>query len=362
MRILFFGSYHATYSRNEILLRGLQENGVKIIHCNILNTKNIKKKIKLFQKALSTNFDIIFVAFPAGYFSFPLAMCLRLLKRKPIVFDTFISIYNTKINDHKSIKKGSLVANFLREMERFYFSRADIVIADTLAHLKYYSKEFNIPESKFRCIYVGSNDKKYFPVEMEKNGEIFNVLFFGNYIPLQGVPIIFAAAKLLIKNKKIKFTMIGGNDNNEIYQDMRNFSMLNNLENVEIIPFLHEENLILKLREADLLLGIFGKTIKTNLVIPNKVFAGIALQKPVLTLRTQAIQELFKDNHDIILCKTNNPNDLAEKIVKSYKQQSELQKISINGYKTYIALLTPYKIGKDLKEILQNFLYQKIAS
>ncbi len=47
---------------------------------------------------------------------------------------------------------------------------------------------------------------------------MFNVLFWGNYIPLQGIKYIILAAKELEKHSDICFTLIGkGQDYNNIY-------------------------------------------------------------------------------------------------------------------------------------------------
>jgi hypothetical protein len=35
MTILYFGNYNPNYSRNRVLIRGLRENGVKVVECNV---------------------------------------------------------------------------------------------------------------------------------------------------------------------------------------------------------------------------------------------------------------------------------------------------------------------------------------
>ena len=59
--------------------------------------------------------------------------------------------------------------------------------------------------------------------------------------------------------------------------------------------------LALRIKEADLLLGIFGNSNKAGNVIPNKVFQSLATGKTVITRKSNAYpKELLNLNNGII--------------------------------------------------------------
>jgi glycosyltransferase involved in cell wall biosynthesis len=56
-----------------------------------------------------------------------------------------------------------------------------------------------------------------------------------------------------------------------------------------------------RIASYDIALGIFGTTAKAPLVIPNKIFHYAACAKPIVTIDTPAIREVFTDDVNIKL-------------------------------------------------------------
>ncbi|UYP47980.1 hypothetical protein NEF87_004265 [Candidatus Lokiarchaeum ossiferum] len=355
MKALFFGSYHQNYSRNRIILKGLQANSIEVIHCNIFNVRSFKRKWLLLKKALNEEYNIIFIGFPASILAMPIALLLKCVKRKKIVYDPLISQYNTKVNDYHMFPKHSLRGNILRFVENLSFNMADVLISDTKIHGNYFSEEIQVPKSKIHRVFVGSDYEKENSISKSKT-QHFQVTFFGSYIPLQGIPIIFQAAKILLNQTEIHFKIIGGNPKKILFREMLEFKLKNNLNNVEIIPFMQETQLINELNRADIILGIFGNSIKSQIVIPNKIYAAIALEKAIISSNHPAIRELFTNGHNAILCKAEDPESLANSILTLYTNSILRTKIAHEGYKTYLQYCTPKKIGNQLKKIFRETL------
>ncbi|MFA6459679.1 MAG: glycosyltransferase [Patescibacteria group bacterium] len=173
----------------------------------------------------------------------------------------------------------------------------------------------------------------------------FIVGFWGKFIPLQGVPYIIEAAKILEFDSDINFELIG---DGQTYQESISLAKKLGLTNICFagqVPFIE---MPLRIKKYDLCLGIFGETEKTLRVIPNKIYEAIACVKPVITANTPAIKELFYDQNNILLCQRANAKDLAEKIIL-LKNNHDLRKtIASGGYKLYHQFCRPVVIAEKL--------------
>lgn len=335
MTILYFGAYDPNYPRNKTLIKGLRENGAEVIECNS-RSRSFVKYIELFFKYLKIrgNYDVIVIGFP-GQESMFLASLLTFRlgskQAKPIIFDVFTSHYGGHVLDRGKHGQKSFRSQWYWWIDKKSVELSDIALLDTDAHIDFFEKEFNLPRAKFKRIFVGTDSSIFYPRETKKNTDKFLVHFHGHYIPLQGVEYIIRAAKLLEK-ENIVFNLIGRGQtylkNRELAERLR----VNNINFIDRVPY---EKLSDYINTADMALGIFGNTLKTELVIPNKVFEAIACAKPVVTAETRAARELFIDWHNVLFCRKADPENLAEKIIILRKDQNLRRKISEAGYLLY---------------------------
>jgi glycosyltransferase involved in cell wall biosynthesis len=344
MKILYFGSYKPSYPRNKIILDGLRENGVEVVECNVQHGTSLRL-IKLFVRYLQLNkdFDYMIVAFPGQEIMF----LARLICWKPIIFDVFTSHYMGYILDRKYFSENSLRAKYYRFMDTWSCKLANIILLDTQAHIDYFVKEFNLPAAKFRRIWLGANSELHHPVP-KQDRDTFSALFWGSFIPLQGVEYIIRAAKIL-ENEPIVFNLSGRGQtyeyNKKLADDLK-------LKNVNFLGRTSDEELAGYIRDADVCLGTYSDGLKADITIQNKIFESLASKKTIITEKTTSIQELLNDGQGVLWCNKADPVDLAKKIL-TLKNNSELnQKIAEEGYKLFLEKLTPYKIGQDLVKIL----------
>lgn len=361
MKICYYGDYLPNYSRNLILLKGLRRNHQTVVECNYpfpkLSTniisiyKNIKAQIKILSMHAKISYDAIIVGYPLV----KAIWSAKIIKKQPLIIDPFISNYNTIINDLKLYPKESIFSSLLHLFDKTIFASGKIVLADTKAHAKYFSSEFGIPIEKFKVIYVGADNDLYFPREDIPHKQ-FTVGFYGNYIPLQGIEYIIDAANILKGYyPHIKFELIGGNKKNNYFRHIIHKIYKLQLKNIRIIRQINEYKLPYYIQKADIQLGIFGDSIKTRLVIPNKAYTALAMKKPLITSETIAIKELFKDKFNCLLCNRADPVSLANKILKLYENEKLRTKIANNGFQTYLKNCTPQilaeKLLNEIKEI-----------
>ena len=85
MTICYFGNYLKDYPRNQILIKGLRLNGVKVIECHTRH-RGFRKYWSLFwqHQKVKRQYDYLLVAFSPTLVRFA-----RLISRKKIIFDIF---------------------------------------------------------------------------------------------------------------------------------------------------------------------------------------------------------------------------------------------------------------------------------
>src|SRR6266481_1167281 len=146
MKICFFGIYDPLYARNSILISGLRANDCEIIECCVdpREYRGLSKYRELRRKAKELNkqntFDAVFVAFPGQ----TVVWLARFIFNVPIIFDAFLSLYDSNVFDRKVYSKYSL-----RGIKDYFFDwqsvrSAHAVLLDTEAHITYFSKTFGI--------------------------------------------------------------------------------------------------------------------------------------------------------------------------------------------------------------------------
>ena len=345
MRICYFGSYNRNYSRNAVIIKGLKENGVKIIECNSKN-KYIFRTIHLISKALTLKFDVLFVAYP-GHLDIFAAKIVSIIKRKPITFDAFISTYDTMINEWNYGTRYSLKGIYYHWLDKTSCQIADIILLDTKDHIDYFVKEFKLKREKFRWIPVGADETKLYPHKKTKKTKKLQILYYGHVQPLHGFNYIVDAARLLQNKKDIEFTFIGGN---RWFRNVRDKNKdLTNTTFKNPIPY---KDLINDIINTDICLGIFGTTAKAQNAIPNKVYETLAMQKPIITGDTKAVRVYLTDKENAILCKTGSSKAIAESILLLKNNPELRKKISKNGYRLFKNNFTTKKIGHTLKNII----------
>ena len=346
MTVLYFGTYNSEYARNRVLIDGLRQNGVEVIECRD-NSSGIRKFINLFKKhrQLKNRYDLMVVGF-LGQQIVPFA---RLITRKPIIFDAFLSLYDSNVFDRKTVKRSSVRAFYYWILDWLSMHLADVVLFDTKQHIKYASKEFGININKFRKIWIGAADSIFYPMP-KPNSEKFLVVFHGSFIPLQGIEYILKAAKICEKDG-VNFLIIG--DGQEKKKMLRLADELS-LKNVEFAGFMSQEWIREKIALADVCLGIFGDTQKTQRVIPNKVYECLAMQKPVITADTPAIRELF-DEEDMALVKVANPESLASAVLRLKNDSNLADRLAVAGYNKFKNNASPHVLGGRLKDIINEF-------
>ena len=315
MRILYFGTYNPDYSRNRVLIKGLRANGLEVVECRV-SAKDKLRYLKLAWRFFkSDRFDFMMVGFPGQEIMF----LARLLTRKTIIFDAFTSHYGGYILDRQYFTKNSWRAKYYRFLDTWSCKLADLVLLDTNAHIDFFVREFKLDRKIFLRVFVGTDSEVFYPREVKKETDNFLVHFHGHYTPLHGVKYIIKTAKLL-ENENIHFNIIGNGQTFKNDLKLAESLCVGNISFIDPIPY---QELPLFMANADICLGIFGDSPKTDLVIPNKVYEAMAMGKAIITADTPAVRELLSDKENALFCRKADAKDLADKI-KLLKNSPEM--------------------------------------
>ncbi len=343
MKICFFGSFDKNYSKNVVLLKGLTQKNVQVIHCyhpNYFTLAHYPSLLWQFlTKALET--DIIYVAV-FGHYDVLFAFILGKIFRKIVIFDPLISIYNTRVEDRKYFTPESFRAKFYIWFDSMNVALSDLVVMDTWTHFEYWHKNFGLKKSKTILVRVGADETVLIP-KPTKNNKKIRLLFYGSYQPSQGALNIIETANLL-RDEGWDWTFIG---NGQQREEVQNYAKKHNLEKVKFIDSMSFEKLSSYINNSDIVFGALGTTIKTNMVIHNKIFQGLAMGKVVVTSDTDAVKEIIRDNKEAILVKAD-PKYINKRIKELIKNKQKIDQISNNARELFLNNFTSIKIAESL--------------
>ncbi len=353
MNICFFGYPNQNYSRNSVLIKGLRANKAKISLCTDKTGLFLTRYIKLFKKfqKIASKVDVIFVMFP-GHLNMPVAWVLGKIFKKPVVFDCFISLYDTYVFDRQAFPKDSLKAKFYWHLDKLSCQLADKALLDTQSHINFFVRTFKLPRHKFEYIPVGADDSDFKPIKKTKtkNQKII-IEFHGMFTKLHGAEHFVRAAKALEKHKNLEFWLIGSSTNY-----LFPLKLVEKLKpkNLKHWPRLTVKQLAKKTAQSHISVGHLGPTQKARMVITNKMYHALASRVALIAGNNLATREFLTNKKDCIYVKMNDQKDLVDKIKLLVQQPKLRQKIAQNGYKLHQSQFSNKILGKKLLQILKH--------
>lgn len=349
-RLCFFGTYNKTH-RNNSLLKGLRAQGYEVIECYSAAKKPWRYFSLIRQHwQLRHSYDVMIVGFP----NHGLMLLARVLTRRPIIFDPFISLFNTIVEDRQQKASSTFKARRAWWIDTLSVRLADWVLFDTAAHAAYFQATYGLGREKCVVVPVGADESQFVPAPAAEGGTkgAFRVKFYGSYSPLQGVQYIIEAARRLQDQPDIHFELLG---HGQTLAEMKALAAEHNLTN---LTFIEERislpELVAFLQTADVCLGIFGGTVKSNMVVPHKVYDALALGKPVITADTPAIAEFFTDREHLMVCRDADGAALADTIVQLRDDAVLRNHIATEGRKLLLAQFTPVQLVRPLVSLLER--------
>lgn len=371
MRIVFWGTYDLGKPRVRIMLRGLRENGLEVIECHRDIWKGTEDKSQLYWQKKTRiavrwllaypflilcylkqpKHDVVIVGY-LGHLDVLVLWFFAKLRGTPVVWDAFLSLYDTAVCDRKLFRPNSVPARLLYGLEWLACRAARLVLLDTATHATYFGERYKIPPEKLTHVFAGV-EPEFFPYrEPQTQSGSITVLFYGQFIPLHGIETIVEAAREL-EDRPIKWIIVGHGQEAPKISKMLALKPLPSLLWVPWVPY-HE--LSTWIAQADICLGIFGKSDKASRVIPNKVFQVLASGKPLITGDTPAIRELLSPEMEgVYLTPVGDAHALADTVAN----WNMVKRLNKRFHVSLLKQILPDAIGANLLEHINKIVHVK---
>ncbi len=212
----------------------------------------------------------------------------------PLVVDPLISAFQKDVDEKRKFISTSWRGKWSQTCESRQFQLADIVVADTPAHAGYYQDTLGVAPNRLKVLYVGAEPDLFRYAPPPQASPPYDILFFGSFLPLQGVDTIIEAANLL-NRPDVRWTLLGQGDMHD-----RARALAAGCAHVHFEPWIDYPSLPVRIARAHILLGVFGDTPKANMVIPNKVFQSMAVGRPLITRTADGYRNSGMNESEIV--------------------------------------------------------------
>lgn len=357
--VLFFGSYDPHYPRTWTLFHVFRHLGFDILEINC-KEKRGWDKYRFFWREFTKvrgKFSLVVVPFQ-GFVFFPV---IRLLTRKPILFDAFISRFETNTDDRGYHKAWSLRGRYDYFLDWLPCHFAQLMLVDTLAFGRYFQKTFGCPAAKIHRFWTGTNRERCRPVTGTRDSKKFVIGFQGKAVArITGLEYLVEAMERLKEHRDIVLRIIGPE---EKMGPVKALIKEKRLTNIEFTGWILQEKLSDALGACNVIVGSFGNTEKLKKAIPLKIWDGLAMGKPLLVGDTPGVREAFTDNEHLVMARLADARDIAGKILELKEDRIRLERIGRCGHEYFKTRFSIARIAGELEKKLEAMgLFQRVLS
>jgi glycosyltransferase involved in cell wall biosynthesis len=352
MKFLFICGREIDYTRNQVLLRAFRRIGEveTVVESGIAKSlvfRSARIAIRALPKCIFNNYDLIFV----GFYGHLLMIPIGLLGKHPIIFDAFVSTYDTLTSDRHSFTPKSHIGKLAAFLDRYACHFANRILLDTHAHEEYFSTTLGVPNNKLCSLPVSCNEEIFYPKGISIDKTL--VLSYSSYLPIHGIETIIEAAEIL-RNEQIQFVLIG---QGPLYKKIFSYANELSLKNVTFKPPITLQCLSEEIAAASICLGgHFGISDKANRVIPGKIYQMLAMGKPVIAADSLANKELLQHGISAYLCPPGNPTALAKAILDLHHDPLLCIRIGMGGRKIYENFCSETIVTEKLRKLVSELI------
>ena len=355
-RVCFFESYYTKYIRSQTLLEGLSKHKLTIQPCMVNEHSLLRypKALFCFLKTIRHS-DVVI----ANLRSWEILPLLRILTRKPIIYDAHISIWQSYCEERRKARPDSFLGRILFHIDALNCRLADKILIDTKTHADYFSTTFSVPREKFLPVYISCEDSLFHPLNQSDSSETSETTVFwvGSGIPLQGLEVIIDAMKL-VSDLPIHLRIAGASPIlNRIMKQVTD----DDISNITFLGRIPRKQVVTEIAESDICLGGHYSLIpKAKNVIAAKLYEMIAMKKPVIAGDNSAVRELFSHRRDLFLCEMGSASSLANAISELHKSPPLRNELAAAAFKLYSEKLRPEILVIPLVKTIYNLAAEEM--
>jgi glycosyltransferase involved in cell wall biosynthesis len=243
-------------------------------------------------------------------------------------------IFNKKVFIRDEANHFSKKRSFLNKIFNYFFYKfidnfIDVYLAIGSQNKKYYL-DHNI-ENKKIVIVPYTVDNNFFNKKNKfKNNKKLTYIFAAKLIKKKGANILLEAINILNHNKKFnynsEFLIIG---DGYMKYSLHDYAKINNLKNVKFIPFQNQKKLSEFYQKSDVfiipsLFEPWGLTVNEAMAAENAIISSSAVA---------SAYDLVSNNVNGYRFKNGDSKDLANKILKIFKNRKKIKKYQSNSLK-----------------------------
>ena len=321
----------ADYSRSSVYLDGLRTKGhsPSVIE---LKKKGLKRYLELYRELkIIKNKNTVFIIMNPCHILTPF---VRILVGNYVVLDAgwplLDGLITREIHSKLSVVK---LKTFCIDFFAAHF--ATLILLETNAQVKHYSKKFLVRRKKCNVLFTGVNEIKFTRAtgnnlrSHEINVSNFKVFYRGQHTPLAAIEIL-AETSFLLEKYNIDFEIFSPGLPKEIVFSGKSLVHREYQKNLDAIT----ESFM----RSSLVIGFLSFHKRLSRTIPHKAFEAAFFGKPYLTVSSIGISEFLESGIDAVFIESNNPEELAAKILYLSKHETELAELSKNIYSKYLVL------------------------
>jgi glycosyltransferase involved in cell wall biosynthesis len=363
VKVVFFGASDPDYPRNVVLREALASARAEASVVSVPpRSGGLARTTGLLARWLArggtAGADAILVP-SFAHRDVPLACLLGRLAGAPVLFDPLVSRWDTQVGDLGRVRAGSVTAARLRMSDRASLRAADLVLCDTWEHGDFLSTEYGVPRRKLARVPVGADHTAFAHGAARAEApplsrEGVDVVFIGSFLPLHGVHVIVEAATLLERKHGpdfARFALIGGGMTAPFADRDIAARGLRSVRRVWRMPYAQA---MATLRGADIALGIFGTTPKAGRVVPHKAYQALAVGVPLISRRSRAMAEFFRDEEEFLGVPAGDPAALASAIERLGTDPALRLHLGVAGRGAALERASPERIAPALLEALDR--------
>lgn len=308
------------YPRNDVLRRALEKKGnVTVLGSSrrgpILR-RSLQIGIQAMARLLVKKYDLVYV----GFYGHLLMLPVGILSRQPVLFDAFISTYDTLCFDRQQFSPLSLVGRLAYHLDLLACRLADRILLDTRQQVGYFVSTYHLAPDRLFDIPVGCSETLFYPRQFHVKSNPIKVLYYCTFLPLHGIKTVLQAAYQL-QGEQVQFRLIGEGLE---YPAARKMAEAMDLKNVTFIPTVSLEQLPDEIAAADICLGgHFGESAKAGRVIPGKIYQILAMARPLIAADSPANKDLLTHGETALLVPPGDADSLVG-AVRALRNDSSL--------------------------------------
>ena len=313
----------------------------------IIFLKKVKANLILLKKLNNiTKVESIIVVFP-GIIDILFLNIFARKYRDKIIYDYFISIYQTIVEDRKLLRNKFLIKCLIK-IEKFLLKLPNKIIVETEPIKKYLLKTYN-QNLNISVIFTPVDENNFNFKKLDNNKEKdIDFIYWGTFINLHGLEILLHAAKF--KKDIYKIYLLGdGQEFQKIYELKNNLGLNNVIFDKTLISDNDKFEYFYRLMDSSrVVIGSLSDSNKNKIVITSKVMEAAALKKPVITFYSDCI-DLYSMQHNAYYINNSNIEELAATMDKALLEtkSSSNHELVENSYKWFKKYGTINKFNQD---------------